>query len=769
MGLVKKKFARATQRTGYAALSLAAILLSMASGMPAHAADQSQGIETVIVTAEKRAENLQNVAASVTAISSETLQQFSIQNFNDYAALVPGLTTNYTAEGRGITTAGLRGVSTINGTFISGQNTVGYYLDDSPVPVMNPHLTDVQRIEVLRGPQGTLYGSSSLAGTIKIVSKQPEYDNTSGWAHTELSSTEDGGFNSLLEGGANLPLGDHAALRFSAYSDNQDGYIDFAEIDPNLNSTFTGLGSGTLNGIKKSNANTDRSYGARAAIAFSPTDDLKITSSALYSHEHQDTANFFTRDFGLGYHGYFKQPITDEFTFADISVNWNLHWADIVSTTSYFNSTDHSLSDETDSFSYYFLLSGEGLPKLPAPTYENNKEWTHETRLISQWKGPLQFIGGVFYTHRENPFGFDASANGLPQLLFVPLPDNTLFSNVSVRSREELALFGEATYAVTDWLSVIGGLRWYDFNYSNSDVFVGSPYFVDGGRLTRSASAKASGLNPRVRVEVRPDKNSLLYVSATKGYRMGGPNYPLPHTPDCLSSIQAFFGPTATDVPSSFKSDSLWSYEAGAKTSWLNNHLTVNGSIYHIDWSNTQVPIVLGGLCPFNGESTNVGSVKSDGFEVEAQFVPFAGMNIGLGLSHIHERVAQSLAFPGATLVLAPKGGELPDVPEWQVSLLGQYNFPIGEEINGFVRGDYRYESSRLAALTYTAKKDAFSLLNLRAGADFGTWEVAVFADNVGNARPSYLGEPAINLIATHGIDETQRPRTIGLSVSKTF
>jgi iron complex outermembrane receptor protein len=188
---------------------------------------------------------------------------------------------------------------------------------------------------------------------------------------------------------------------------------------------------------------------------------------------------------------------------------------------------------------------------------------------------------GVFYTDRKNPFGFFLGAQGAPGLLGFTtppfrIPDNTLFSNDSVRNRREAAVFGEATLAVTDKISVTAGLRAFDFKFTTNDTFVGPGLLVNGEHFTRDAEAKDSGLVPRVRIELRPAEDKLLYASASKGFRMGGANYPLPNTPDCAASLQAFFGqPT---VPPSFASDSLWSYEAGAKSTWFDKRLSMNVS-----------------------------------------------------------------------------------------------------------------------------------------------------------------------------------------------
>jgi outer membrane receptor protein involved in Fe transport len=570
----------------------------------------------------------------------------------------------------------------------------------------------------------------------------------------------------------NIPIGSNAAFRASAYRDSESGYLNFVEIDPNVNKTFTGNGAGTPTGFTKNGANYAESYGVRAALAISLTDDLKVGTSVLYNNSRQDAYSLYTPNFGYVQRGYFLEPIADKFVFADAGIDWDVHWAKIVSTTSYYDSTDQTLQDQTEPFSYFFFASGEGLPKVPSPTYLDNKEWTHETRLVSSWHGPLQAVAGVFFTHRENPFGFLATGQGLPQLLGAPIPNDVLFQNVSVRNRQERAVYSELTYNTTPWLSLIAGLRWYNFRYSNSDLLLGSPLLVVNEKVASRSDATASGVDPRFRIEVRPGDNELIYASASKGFRMGGANVLLPNTPACLQSVQAFFGPTATHIPPDFSSDSLWSYELGFKGTFLQKHLTFNASVYHIDWKNTQVPILLeSSQCPFTGLSTNVGAVKSNGFELEAELAPLQGLDLHFAVSHIHEYVSSPLAFPGATLSLAPEGGSLPDVPGWEGSILSQYKFPLGPGVDGFVRADYRYEGSRLAALGYTAQKTAFNIVNLRLGLDYRTWEWALFANNLNNARPSFVGvpAPATDTIGTYRIDETERPRTIGLTIFKHF
>jgi iron complex outermembrane receptor protein len=749
------------------AVSLLGALLATAMAAPAYAAAASSGatVEELIITAQKREESLQNVAISVTAIGAKTLQDFKIETFKDYATLVPGLTNAFVTEQRGVPVIGLRGVESLNGTFIGGQNTVGFYIDNSPIPVMDPHLTDVERIEVLRGPQGTLYGSSSLAGTIKIIPQKPRFDAVGGSFSESLSSTEHGGLNDTTEGVVNLPINSRAALRLSGYYDRQSGYVDFVGI------TFAGVPTGVV--IK--DANHDESYGGRAALLVNLTDKLSVQGSLMYHHAALGSSPQFMPSLGFVQKRFNPTPAHDDFTFGDVQVDWDLGNVELVSSTSYFRSHDDTLDDgQTASFSPLIL----GNPVLPATTFDNNREWTHETRLVSKWQGRLQGVVGVFYTDRKNPFGFFLGAKGAPGLLGLTtapfrIPNDTLFSNDSVRNRREAAVFGEATFAVTDMLSLTAGLRAFDFKFTTNDIFMGPGLLVDGERFTRAAEAKDNGVVPRFRVELKPTDDKLLYASASKGFRMGGANYPLPNTPACAASLQAFFG--QPNVPPTFASDSLWSYETGAKTTWLDKRLSVNVSAYHIDWSNTQVPVALTvGTCPFNGLTTNVGGVKSDGFELETALAPMKGLSINFNVAHMHTRVSEQLKFPGATFAVAPKGAELPNIPEWTAAVLAQYTFSLSDDMDAFVRGDYRYSSSRKASInlaTNPAVKDPYNIVNLRIGVTRGPWEASLFAENLTDDQPSYLGQPTPASLKIRGlaIDETERPRTVGMALRRSF
>lgn len=713
-------------------------------------------LEEIVVTAQKRQESVQDVAASVTAISAQTVENYGINNLKDYLSLVPGLTSNgaSTSVNRGLAPVGLRGVQSINGTFVGGQNTVGFYVNNTPVPFVDPRLLDVQRIEVLRGPQGTLYGSSSLGGTIKIISKQPNPEALEGKARVQLRDTKGADLSYGTDMMLNVPISETAAVRAVGYYDSSAGYLDFVGIDS----------TGVPTGVTARGVDDEKSYGGRIALTFSPTDSVTITPSISYAKRELDTPPWFMPSQGLVQRQYALQPAEDDYLLGDLFIEWDLGGVQLESTTAYFRSNNTITPDFTDSFSA--LMAGR--PILPSVQTNDNEEFTHETRLLSQWEGNFQMVAGVFYTNRKEVSSTMLPAQGRPDILGFPIPNDTLFSNRSPRDRREIAVFAEASYAFSEQWKFVGGLRWFDFDFKTLDDFVGPSLLVENQRVLQRGAAKEDGVVPRMRLEFRPADNTLLYASAAKGFRMGGANFPLPQTSGCNAALTGFFGRPTN--PSNFESDSLWSYEIGAKTTLADRRVTLNGAVYFVDWDNTQVRINLSrGLCPFSGGSTNVGAVESKGGELELQAAVTDRWLLSLAGSYTDTTVTQGLSFPGASIVLARKGDELPNIPKWTVSLMTEITFPITSVVEGFVRADYRYQDDRLAALANVSRKDAYSLGNVRVGFVHDDWEVSAFVENVSNARPSLLGSPALNTVQGLGVDETLRPRTVGLTVTKSF
>jgi outer membrane receptor protein involved in Fe transport len=719
----------------------------------------AQVLEEVVVSAQKRQESIQDVAIGMTAIGSEELENLRINDFEDYLSLVPGLSSNLAGpvSDRGVRPIGLRGVQTVSNTIVNGQNTVGFYINDTPIPVANPRLVDLERIEVLRGPQGTLYGSSSLAGTVKLVTKRPELDVVNGHIEAGVSSVDDGGTGYDVEALLNMPIGDRAALRVSACNEEQPGYIDFVDIDA----------LGVPTGLEESDVNDMTARGARAALRFDITDSFRLNASYMYSKRELDSSHFITQgEAEIALFARFLMPAYDEFSLADVNLEWDVGSVSIVSTTSYFDSESDTVQDITDALGV--LLRPLPVPELRYTPFANrNKELTHETRVVSGADSPLQYVFGVFYTDREEVSHTFLPAFGKTSVLEVfPILDDVLFTNTSPRLRKELAVFGDVTYHFTERWAAALGLRYYDFDFKTVDDFFGTSLLVPGNAQVLRGAAKEDGVVPKVRLELRPGDGYLFYATAAKGFRMGGANFPLPtNVPSCAAQVQAVFGqPT---LPSGFQSDSLWSYELGGKTTWAGGRLIVNAAVYQIDWEDTQV--ATGTLCNFSGAVLNAGAVESRGGELEIQAAPSDQLTLGLTAAYTDSKVVEPLQLPGATRIFAQAGTPMPDIPEWSVSATADYTFPVSASWDAFARLDYRYMSDRPVNLTTTARKEAYGLGNFRVGATNDRWTASLYVENFTDERPSLGGTPATTSLGGRGLDYTLRPRTYGMILEYQF
>jgi outer membrane receptor protein involved in Fe transport len=739
-------------------MALAPLLAAHAQQTTGENSSGFEPLEEVVVTAEKRQQALSDVGVSITALPAATVESFQLVDFEKYFGFVPGLSADLQGvrDNRGLGNVGVRGIEDIG--FGGSRNAVGYYLNETPIVIINPRLFDLERIEVLRGPQGTLYGSSSLNGTIKIVTKQPVVNRFESDVRASAGSVESGGTNYSFDGMVNVPMGDKVALRLTGSAEELGGYVDFHELDENLQPT----------GYIKNDINVERFAGGRIALAIEPADNFSIIPSVNYSKRWGPSDDRFMPELGFEQRFALETPYTNENLLADVTINWNLGSMQLVSSTSYFWLKNDSLWDITDGFAF-----GYNPPvRVPELTELGFRDWTQELRLVSNWDKPLQFVTGVFYKDRKSKNIINVSGVGQPAWFGFPIPNNTLFTADDEGTVRESAIYFEGTYHFSPAWALVAGGRWFDFKYSRYDIFQGIEFLVENQYLSQGTENTESGFVPRVRLEYRPANDSLLYASASKGFRPGGGNFPLPPTPGCQSALTAVFGKPVE--PMEYKSDSLWSYELGGKFSWLNNHLAINTALFYIDWRDTQVPVSLNegtGLCTFSGPTVNLGAVHSKGGELELQAAPFKGLVLSVGVSYIDAAVAEQMSYPGATFIIAAAGEPMIDVPKWSGSAMVDYSFPLTTSVGAYVRADYRYQGARNAEFGSTlVTKDAYEITDLRLGAQFhGGWQTEAYAENLFNAKPSLLGTPWSTTFGPYGVDRTLRPRTIGVSVSKSF
>ncbi|SEH19145.1 Outer membrane receptor proteins, mostly Fe transport [Sphingopyxis sp. YR583] len=752
-------------------VSRATLLLAIAA-LPvqvlAQTADITEGDgagyrDEIIVTATKRSASIQDVPLSVAAIEGAAIENQGIDNVADIARLTPGVAVSTTGPGR--TQIIVRGISSTTGS----QATTGFYLDEVPVSAVATNIEgstfDLNRVEVLRGPQGTLYGSASMGGAIKYVSNQPDTDELEARGDLTLSSTKSGGTNYAANAVVNLPLiKDVAALRVVGFYKFEDGYIDRYAVDPN---NYLAIDPTVA---PKKNVNSYDIWGFRAALAITPTDTLRITPSVYYQNQKVDGA--FAFDDPPGSYDNMVQArmipdrSQDEVQIYNLTAAQEIGDLELTSSSSYFIRDFKDTEDTTRVIHYLLGLIAPGVQTTAFPHGETQfirtTIFTQEVRLSGEI-GPIEFVVGGYYQEnkrkRRNELPLTAAFNdafGTPFTGF-----DTLFRGRRNTAAEEVAAFGQATWNISDRLRVTGGLRWFevkeDFNSASDGVFNGGP--------TQSAgTSKSSGVTPKFGVDFDVTDNVLLYASASKGFRAGGALAPVPI---------AVCAPYLTELglsgaPTKYDPDSLWSYEIGAKTQFADRRVTMNASAYHIDWSRIQQQVSL--QCGFNFTG-NFGKAVSRGLELETNWRASDSLTLGLNLGYNDAKLKDTVA--GTT---GQAGDRLLDVPKFTASASFNYDQPIGNGLNAFLLGNASHTSSVLAeyndASPWRTRK-SYQIVDLRLGVhdEDERWRVSLFVDNLLNTHATVgnaFSSTAITTPTTRSL-AVNRPRTVGVNLKTAF
>ncbi|MCG8440476.1 MAG: TonB-dependent receptor, partial [Caulobacterales bacterium] len=681
--------------------------------------------DRIVVTASKRGEeSVQDVPLSLTAIAGQELRRAGAVEFIDFATKAPNLSFGYTDDGR----INARGVA-IRG--ISGAGTTGFYIDDTPLQEgISPLVLDLERVEKLRGPQGSLYGSQSMGGTVRLISVKPDVEAVSGTAHASVSSVSEGDLAYGIDGAINVPLSPKAAVRVAAYYDDYSGVFDRFFPNPDDPSET----------LVNENVDSQKTYGFQAALALYPTENLEILPRIWRQSIDQDGAPF--ADFAPGVFEQnravdLQEPAEDEWTNYNLSVTYDVGFGEFVSSTSYFT---RDLSESEDNTEVFQLLLGlpEPIP-VSSPQFDSFDIVTQEARFASSFDGPFQVVAGVFY--------FDEERN--PSLGPIPIegvaPDFASF-DIQLDTRE-IALFGEASYALTEQLSLTAGGRWFDIKVEDQTTF-GGIFF--GGIPEANVTQEEDGFNPKVLVEFDATDDLMIYASASQGFRRGGTN-PVPVAPLCEGDLDAL-GLTLGDTRT-FLSDSLWNYEIGAKSAWRNGRLTANGAAFFMDWEDIQQQINLACGSRFNG---NAGAAELMGFELELLAEPIDNLVLSLGVGYTDAEITEaSEELPFQV------GDPVSQVPEWTLSASADYSFPVWAGAEGFVRGDYRYigESSSFNVVEDASidpvPREAYDLLDLRAGVQLDSYEIALLVKNAFDEHANLADNISI------GIALPDRPRFV--------
>lgn len=724
----------------------------------------SQEIEEITVTAQKRTESLQDVPVAITALSEQALADMGAQSFQDYARFMPSL--SFLSRGDGNSTMQVRGVSPPG---FGTQATTAVYFDETPVGSQfgQPDLpvVDVERVELLRGPQGTLFGEGSIGGTLRIITNKPSLDSVTLSGLVETSSTDEGDTNfdgSLV---VNIPLGDKVAFRASGATRQLSGWIDGAG---NRIVPASIIGDLALGDLENLNERDISAY--RAALRFEPIDALTIDLMYMYTSIDGEGVDVDINDPTVLSPGFQPQVVTvgqyrsdfatrnyryDDYDQTSLTVTWDVPIGEVTSTTSWFTRDLDELAEQPG---YGFFANANGWS-----FYLQDDEYvSHETRIASTGDGPLTWIAGVFYRDRDiraySEFGstylYDtATALGVPNqtdlLYFYELPTRTTF--------EHTAVFGSVTYALSERLDVTLGLRWFEEKQTSdaqassklcclqealaeavaNGTDVNAPYVPDAAT---AFATKENDVSPRLNVTYDVDESWMLYGTVAEGFRSGGVN-----------RNPATDRVTGEPLPDrqAFESDSLWNYEVGSKNTLLDGRMILNTALYLIKWDNIQVPGVIDGVQ--QRWVTNAGEAESKGFEAEFRLNPASGWWVDGSISYTDAELSKPA-------IGQPEGTPLPQVAPWKYALAVQYEFPVFGQM-GRVRADYSYIDDQPQNLSMTSPiNPAYSLVNLRAAYEAERWTLELFAENLTNEYaslgidPGYLGR-------FHN-----RPRTIGAS-----
>ena len=669
-------------------------------------------LQEIVVTATKRSEDLQNVGLSITALTAEQLESKGVEQFFDYGNSIPNLSFAIDSADGSLAARGiaLRG--------IQGSNTTGFYIDEVPVlETLDPHIVDVSRIEVLRGPQGTLYGAESMGGTVRIITAQPDATAFSGQVHVGTSDTDHGSANGIAEGDVNLPLVDNIlAVRASGFYQFDSGYFDKGLGPESAPPTSVLHDVGSM-----------EYYGGQVSLKWEPVEGLALTPRVMYQQTVEDGVpyalgnadNLLQRQVFDVHEGG-----TDKWWLDSLTINYTAPFGTFVSSTAYFDRKTFETEDDTDFTVYAFGLAS---PLASPITREIDlRRFVQELRFASTFSGPFQTILGGFYSESTRPRNYEWNTPGFGAA--TGSPSDLILSFIDSRKATEEAVFGDVSYDILPNLKATAGVRWFrdiaTFHQYTNGAFYG---FTPSTYLAPSTTE--SGFTPRYLLEYKVTPDFLLYASAAKGFREGGNNIALPAGPPPIGCDQDLANDhlTAAQV-ATYKSDELWSYELGFKSSFAERRFTLNGAGFLIDWSNIQQQISLP-LCGY-GITGNSGAARSTGFELEFSGRPIPELTLGLGLGYTDARITQQGA--GSPQLV---GSPVYNVPEITVASNVEYERHLTANWSGFTRLDYSHVGGSYSVNTQVTPlyRPAYNIGDVRLGGRNERYEVALFVKNLTN------------------------------------
>jgi outer membrane receptor protein involved in Fe transport len=794
--------------------------VALAADTPGASGGAGTQVGEVVVTANRSgAQSLQKVAIPISVVNVDQVDKSGQGTLLDLAKFSPSLSITESAPGqnkfdmRGLSTGGYAESDT------SDRSLVAVYLDDTPISVQGQtpdlRIYDLDRVEILRGPQGTLYGAGSMAGTIRFITAKPSATSVFGTLEVTGADTEHGNLSDSFRGMVNVPLiADKLALRATVYQGEDGGFID------------------NIGGRNKQDANLNRSTQARIALRWTPTE--KLTADFSYTYEK-------SRAYGLNsvFTGLAPYTIStngpegtrDDFSLYALNWDYDLGFADLVSASSYtwrrlgyqasieptigyFFADYFGLTPSTTSYplfeppTTYSQAIADALPPEYFLITQKIQDYMQEVRLVSKDTGPVKWTVGAFYEHQKRNLyqdiptpGFDTLSyeNTYAEFGFIPpfnTPDglynsqtvdgafhpNDIFSGLQNITEHQIALFTDDTWHVTKKFDLTAGVRYFNF-HENYYLFEGGVYgVVNHVPLQQYAQQSANGFNPRFNASYHVSDDILVYAEAAKGFRYGGANQPVPigSSGIALSCAQDLMAYGYSSAPLTFGPDHLWSYSVGEKARVLGGRMTVNTDAYWIDWSDVQTRLALNCSYFF---TDNKGSITSRGVEFQTTVRLTPEFTFSGSASYNDARAAENIDTAGAF-----KGDLAPYFPRWIASAnlfydrslwAGQLHAQVGYQFRGHEQTAFNPQSTALqgGVLTATGPNPVFAVIptqnNLSAAAayDFGRYELGIFGNNLADGvKITDIGRATYYAVYQAGDRDTvARPRTVGLRLKVKF
>jgi outer membrane receptor protein involved in Fe transport len=765
----------------------------------------ASSLDEIVVTAQKRVSTVQDTPISITAVTGDDLAARGVASLASLAQGTPGVSLK--TEGPSQTEIEMRGMTSSGGN----SATVGFYLDDIPLAgpasaqnghvVIDPDLYDLNRVEILRGPQGTLFGSGSMGGTVRLISNQPNLTEVQGSVQSILSGTDGGGFNHKDSLMANIPLiNDTLALRVAGTENYTSGWIDRIVLNdfPEAVGTPTGSVRGNVLAapVEKQypGSNAYQTYAVRASLLWKPTENLSVTPGYFHTTSLQNGISAYDSTPGtLAHYQPFDiaEPLTDSLTAYSLNINYSFESFDLTSSTARWNR--HSTQEEEASEAFNNPLEGltyaanNGLPNpgFYGPTGSGpehgieddpSHQFSEELRLASTGSGRASWVGGIYYSDYYSLWTFNGTTTNYSSYMdlgtLAPATTPHWFDAYSPTNLKQYAGFGDLTYAVTDALKVDVGARVNHYDYRFSSCITGWGSFLGAAipSCRGEIALSSTSFNPKFNLTYDFSPDLMAYGTVSTGFRPGGGNALYPTTPGTIwgQAYQQQGYKLPGQWPATYKPDRVISYELGEKSRFFDRRLTVNASIYYEDWKNIQLEAYPNDWAlNINGNFAHI-----YGADVDVVGDLGAGFKAELAVGYLYEYLDG-----GPHWVIQPIH-RLPEVAPVSGTAAVNYSALFGGSYTFTARLEDSYTGPRYSiffpdpyeAVGTYIQLPSYSLINVRAGVKHDKWSVSVFVDNLTNKHAELESmfvenepQPSFTRI------ESNQPRTGGVDLSYRF